>query len=177
MRVVQIDEWVGPPPSHPATCRHDLQAKLLAPLLIGRSRFRGFKSDCADPQLEARSMSQWLTKNGPIDICILGLGVNGHIAMNEPADQLIPHAHVSNLTPQSRKHAMLTTLKRKPNRGLTLGMAEILASRIILLLVNGPKKRSILKKTLRSKVDTHLPASFLHLHPNTFVFCDRASAL
>jgi putative deaminase/isomerase len=176
MRVVQIDEWVGPAPTHPATCRYDLQTKLLSPLHIDRSRFRGFKSDCAAPQLESNRMSQWLAKNGPIDICILGLGLNGHIAMNEPGDELIPHAHVSKLTPQSQTHAMLATLKRKPNRGLTLGMADILASRIILLLVNGPKKRSILKRTLASRVTTRLPASFLHLHPNVLVFCDRAAA-
>jgi galactosamine-6-phosphate isomerase len=173
MRVVQIDEWVGPPPAHPATCHYDLQTKLLSPLCIDRSRFRGFNSDCANPHLEARTMSQWLANNGPIDICILGLGLNGHIAMNEPGDELIPHAHVSKLTPESKKHAMLATLKRKPSHGLTLGMADILSSRIILLFVNGPKKRAILKRTLESRVTTHLPASFLHLHSNVFVFCDR----
>ena len=176
MRVVQIDEWVGPSPPHPATCRYDLQTKLLSPLTIDRSRFRGFKSDCADPHIETMKMSEWLAKNGPIDICILGLGLNGHIAMNEPSDRLIPHAHVSKLTAQSQKHAMLATLKRKPNRGLTLGMADIMASGTILLLVNGPKKRAILKRTLESQVTTRLPASFLHLHPNVVVFCDRAAA-
>jgi galactosamine-6-phosphate isomerase len=175
MRVVQIDEWVGPPPTHPSTCRYDLQTKLLAPLHIDSSRFHGFKSDAADPYREPKTMSQWLAKNGPIDICILGLGLNGHIAMNEPGDELVPHAHVSKLTPQSQKHSMLATLRPKPRYGLTLGMADILASRAILLLVNGPKKRSILRKTLESKITTHLPASFLHLHPDVTVLCDRAA--
>jgi galactosamine-6-phosphate isomerase len=175
MRVVQIDEWVGPHPTHPATCRYDLQTKLFTPLSIDRSRFRGYKSDASDPERECKTMSQWLAKNGPIDICILGLGLNGHIAMNEPSDALVPHVHVSKLTPQSQKHAMLATLKRKPNRGVTLGMAEILSSRIILLLVNGSKKKAILKRTLESKVTTRLPASFLHLHSNVIVFCDRAA--
>lgn len=175
MRVVQIDEWVGPPPAHPATCYYDLQTKLLSPLSIDPSRFHGYKSDASDPQRECKTMSQWLAQNGPIDICILGLGLNGHIAMNEPADAWVPHAHVSKLTPQSQKHAMLATLRRKPSHGLTLGMADILASRIILLLVNGSKKRAILKRTLESKITTHLPASVLHLHPNVTVFCDRAA--
>jgi len=176
MRVVQIDEWVGPPPSHPATCRYDLQTKLLAPLHIQGSLFRGYKSDAADPHLEARTMSQWLAKNGPIDICILGLGLNGHIAMNEPGDALVPHAHVSKLTLQSQKHSMLATLKRKPRLGLTLGMADILASWKILLLVSGSTKTAILKRTLQPKVTTHLPASFLHLHPDVTVLCDRAAS-
>lgn len=176
MRVVQIDEWVGPAPTHPATCRYDLQTKLLTPLGIDRSRFRGFKSNCADPHLETKAMSRWLTKNGPIDICILGLGLNGHIAMNEPDDELIPCAHVSKLTAQSQKHSMLAILKRKPNHGLTLGMADILSSRKILLLVSGPTKTAILKRTLQPRVTTNLPASFLHLHHDVTVFCDRAGA-
>jgi galactosamine-6-phosphate isomerase len=176
MRIVQIDEWVGPPPTHPATCRYDLQTKLLTPLRIDPSRFRGYKSDAADPHREPRSMSQWLAKNGPIDICILGLGLNGHIAMNEPGDELVPHAHVSKLTPQSQNHSMLASLKRKPRYGLTLGMADILTSRKILLLVSGPTKTAILKRTLQPQVTTHLPASFLHLHPDVTVLCDRAAA-
>ena len=176
MRVVQIDEWVGPAPTHPATCRYDLQTKLLAPLRIEPSRFRGYKSDAADPHREPGTMSQWLEKNGPIDICILGLGLNGHIAMNEPGDELVPHAHVSKLTLQSQKHSMLATLKRKPRFGLTLGMADILASRKILLLVSGPTKTAILKRTLKPQVTTQLPASFLHLHPDVTVLCDRAAA-
>jgi galactosamine-6-phosphate isomerase len=175
MRVVQIDEWVGPSPSHPATCRYDLRTKLLTPLGIEASRFRGFKSDAADSERETKSMSQWLSKNGPIDICILGLGLNGHIAMNEPGDELTPHAHVSKLTLQSQKHAMLATLKRKPRFGLSLGIADILSSRKILLLVSGPSKKAILKRTLEPIVTTRLPASFLHLHPNVTVFCDRAA--
>src|SRR5438270_7218997 len=77
MRVIQIDEWVGPAPTHPATCRSDLQSKLLTPLSIEPCRFRGYKSDAADPQRECKTISQWLAKNGPIDICILGLGLNG----------------------------------------------------------------------------------------------------
>jgi galactosamine-6-phosphate isomerase len=176
MRVVQIDEWVGPPPTHPATCRYDLKTKLLTPLRIQGSRFRGYKSDAADPHRESRTMSQWLAKNGPIDICILGLGLNGHIAMNEPGDALTPNAHVAKLTPQSQKHSMLASLKHKPRYGLTLGMADILASRKILLLVSGHAKKAILKRTLEPQVTTRRPASFLHLHPNVTVFCDRAAA-
>jgi len=175
MRVMQIDEWVGVTRSNSATCWMDLKTKLLAPLAIESGRFHGFKSDAADPQKESARMAQWLERNGPIDICILGLGLNGHIAMNDPADALLPHAHVSKLASSSRQHSMLAALKKKPRFGFTLGVADILSSRCILLLVNGGKKRAVLKRVLESPVTTRLPASFLHLHPNTKIFCDRAS--
>ena len=70
---------------------------------------------------------------------------------------------------------MLASLKRKPRHGLSLGMAEILSSRKILLLVSGSGKKAILKRTLEPIVTTHLPATFLHLHPDVTVFCDRAA--
>lgn len=65
----------------------------------------------------------------------------------------------------------------KPEYGLTLGMAEILQARQILLLVSGEHKREALKRLLRGEISTRFPASLLWLHPNAIVFCDRAAAV
>src|SRR5947199_376813 len=81
-----------------------------------------------------------LGAEGPIDLCVLGLGMNGHIAMNEPGASLQTAAHVARLTKATLAHPMLANTRSKPGFGLTLGMAEILASREILLLVNGANK-------------------------------------
>src|SRR5258708_10106799 len=108
-------------------------------------------------------MRDWLAKNGPIDICILGLGLNGHVAMNEPAPELAPHAHVAALARSSLHHPMLKVLKSKPRYGLTLGMRDILASRLVLLLVNGTHKQAALKRLLQPAVTTDYPASFIWL--------------
>ena len=176
MRVLQIDEWGGLPRGHAASCETDLRLKLLQPLHVKKERYTGFRTAAPHPEAECKRMRAWLAKNGPIDICILGLGVNGHVAMNEPAEALTPHAHVSTLTPSSLKHPMLKDLEQKPCYGLTLGMADILSSRIVLLLVNGSHKRAALKRVLEPKVSTQFPASFLWLHPKAFVFCDREAA-
>src|SRR5205823_1153862 len=101
---------------------------------------------------ECGRIARWLAANGPIDICILGLGRNGHIAMNEPAQAMTPHAHVAKLTCVSQKHSLLRRLKKKPRCGLTLGMADILRSRKILLLVSGRHKRAALKKLLSPRI-------------------------
>jgi len=176
MRVLQIDEWGGFPKGHPASCEVDLRDKLLKPLGIKRDRYVGFRTETRDPELEARRVGQWLAANGPIGICILGLGINGHVAMNEPADALIPRAHVARLARTSLKHPMLRNLKRKPRYGMTVGMADILSSRLILLLVNGKHKRAALKHLLKPTVTTQFPASLLWLHPRAFVLCDREAA-
>jgi galactosamine-6-phosphate isomerase len=176
LRVVQIDEWAGLPRSSPATCESDLQAKLLGLLEIGRNRFRAFRSDAAEPEQECDRMVRWVQVHGPIDLCILGLGTNGHVAMNEPGPALVPHAHVVRLAASSRRHALLRHLSKKPSHGMTLGMGEILCSRKILLLVSGEGKRSALEKLAKSNVTTRFPASLLWLHPDATVLCDRAAA-
>ena len=176
MRVLQIDEWGGLPKLHPASCEFDLQKKLLEPLAIRPDRYIGFRTETPKPEAEPIRVGDWLADHGPIDICILGLGINGHVAMNEPGKTLIPHAHVAKLARSSLQHAMLRELSRKPRYGLTVGMADILASRMILLLVNGKRKRGALKQLLKPAVTTQFPASLLWLHPRAIVLCDREAA-
>jgi len=175
MRVLQVDEWFGLPRSNPASCEIDLLSKLVVPLRIATNRFIGFRTDAPDPERDCARIAAWLDQNAPIDICILGLGLNGHVAMNEPGPKLYPHAHVARLTRSSLQHTMLSELPGKPTRGLTLGLADILASRAVLLLVNGRHKRAALERTLSCEISTQFPASFLWLHPNTTVLCDRAA--
>ena len=172
-RVVQIDEWGGLPLNHPATCRTDLKGKLLEPLKINGARFKALRSDAANPQRECEGVARWLRTHGPIDVCVLGLGINGHVAMNEPGTEVVPHAHVARLAPQSLKHGMLQKLARKPRYGLTLGMADILQSRSILLVVSGRAKQQPMKQLLTGRVSTRFPAGFLWLHPDVTILCDR----
>src|SRR5436190_4857593 len=173
LRVLQLDEWGELPAAHPASCRADLKSKLIDALAIAPSRFHGFRGDAPDAEAECQRMRGWLGSHGPIDFCLLGLGANGHVAMNEPGPDLVPRAHVAKLTASSRKHSMLAGIRRRPAYGLTLGLAEILASRKILLLVSGAAKAAILKRTLEPRVTTQLPASFLSLHPDVTLLCDR----
>jgi galactosamine-6-phosphate isomerase len=176
LRILQLDEWGGLPAVHPASCRADLNSKLIDPLAIAPSRFQAFRGDAPDAEAECQRMRRWLGRHGPIDVCVLGLGVNGHVAMNEPTPALVPHAHVAKLTASSRKHSMLAGIRSRPAYGLTLGLTEILASCKILLLVSGAAKTAILKRTLEPRVTTQLPASFLSLHPDYTLLCDRLAA-
>ena len=170
-----VDEWGGLPAGSPGTCQADLENKLLDPMKVKRSRRRLFRSSSPSLERECERMARWLGANGPIDVCILGLGLNGHVAMNEPNRVLTPHTHVATLARSSSHHPMLKSLSRKPRYGLTLGLHDILSSRKILLLVSGEAKRSILQKLLRSQITTFLPASFLWLHPDATVLCDQAA--
>jgi galactosamine-6-phosphate isomerase len=176
LRVIKLDEWGGLAMDDPGSCENQLRANLILPLRISADRYSGFKSNPADPGAECERIHGRQASEGPIDLCVLGLGLNGHVAMNEPAPALRPFAHVARLTESSLRHPMLASSRVTPTYGLTLGIAEILASREILLLVSGANKNRPLDRLLTREISTEFPASFLWLHPNWTLLCDRDAA-
>ena len=173
LRVIKLDEWHGMPMNDPGSCESYLRTWLLQPLNIGYDRYLSFRGDTKNYEAECRAMKAMLDQNGPIDLCILGLGMNGHIAFNEPAASLTAHPHLATLARSSQFHPMVADRAVKPEHGLTLGMADIFQSRMILLLVSGTAKRDIVQNLLSQRITTALPASLLWLHPNAICLMDR----
>ena len=173
LRVMKLDEWGGVPAYYPVTCEFFLKKKLLEPLGIPGDHYISFASDPEDPEEECRQIRSRLKKEGPIDLCILGLGRNGHLGLNEPGPGLEPYCHVASLSESSIQHSMIASLDRKPRYGLTLGMQEILSSRKIIMLVSGKEKKQVAKQFLEKKITTSLPASFLWLHPRVECLVDQ----
>ena len=175
LRVLKLDEWAGLPMSDPGSSEAYLQHRVIRPWGVGQRHFVGFASDSRRSQLECQRIQNWLARNGPIDLCVLGLGRNGHLGFNEPGSTLCPVAHRARLSEQTRGHPMVSHISVKPKYGLTLGMAEILQATRILLLVSGEDKRKPLQRLLRGEITTEFPASLLCLHPQTMILCDRAA--
>ncbi len=165
LRVIKLDEWGGLPENHPATCEHYLRTRLVDPLRIPPERYLSFRSAPPDPAAECARIRAALDDAGPIDLCILGLGANGHLGFNEPAAGLEPHCHVARLSETSLGHNMVQAVPDKPAYGLTLGMRDILLARRIVLLVWGENKAEPLRALLAGKITTGVPASLLWLHP------------
>jgi galactosamine-6-phosphate isomerase len=165
-RIVQLDEWLGLPAGSSGTCEHYLEEHLYTPLSIAESRRIAFQSDCQDPLKECLRVDKELDIAGPIDLCILGLGKNGHIGLNEPANELTMPCHVVDLSQKTLLHNMLNDVTTKPNQGITLGMDAIMKAKHILLLVAGEGKEEALDRLLSGKISSNYPASFLQLHQN-----------
>lgn len=175
LSILKLDEWGGISMEYSETCEQYLQKHLLKLLQIPKERYFGFNSNPKSPSEEIARIQQVLERENPIDICILGLGANGHIAFNEPDEYLKPHCHIAQLSPKSMQHTMTLQMNPKPTYGLTLGMADILQSKTILLLITGLHKKEITKAFLSKKITIQLPASFLWLHPNVYCFIDQAA--
>jgi galactosamine-6-phosphate isomerase len=97
------------------------------------------------------------------------------LGFNEPADFLLPHAHIAELSEASLGHAMLNQSEARPTYGLTLGMADLMESRQILLLVTGAAKQEPLQRLLSGQITTQFPASMLQMHSNVMLLCDSAA--
>ncbi|MDH5399281.1 MAG: 6-phosphogluconolactonase [Cyclobacteriaceae bacterium] len=171
LRMVKLDEWGGLKPSDPGSCEYQVQRQLAGPL--GINDYFGFNPKSIDAAAETQKAREYLNKKGPIDLCILGIGTNGHLGFNEPGEYISPFAHSVALTTESQGHDMVKHITNKPRYGITLGMADILASRKIILLANGIKKKHVMQKLKQEKITTRFPASFLWLHPDVTCFCDE----
>ncbi len=177
LRIIKLDEWGGIPMDDPGTCESYLQCHLVRPLKIGGDRYISFNSNPDNTVEECLRIQEKLNETGPIDICILGLGMNGHLALNEPDEFLEAYVHVAKLSESSLTHSMISNMKMKPSYGLTLGMADILQSAFVLLIISGKGKEKITSDFLNGNISTKLPASFLWLHPNTVCLIHKEAYL
>ncbi|HTB24317.1 MAG TPA: galactosamine-6-phosphate isomerase [Puia sp.] len=177
LRIIKLDEWGGIPMDDPGTCESYLQHHLVGPLKIGGDRYISFNSNPDSTVEECRRIQEKLNETGPIDICILGLGMNGHLALNEPGEFLEAHVHVAKLSESSLTHSMIGDMKMKPSYGLTLGMADILQSAFVILIISGSRKKKVTADFLNGNISTKLPASFLWLHHNAVCLIDKEAYL
>ncbi|MDE0201338.1 MAG: 6-phosphogluconolactonase [Rhodospirillaceae bacterium] len=175
-RYIQLDEWAGPGPDDPASCAAYLERTVRGPLAVPPERWIGIRGDAEDEAAECRRVAAALEATGPIDLCILGLGLNGHLALNEPAESFDPFCHVATLSERSRTHPMLVGAAAPVRHGLTLGLGDILRARRILLIVSGAAKREPLARLAARRVTPTLPASFLWLHGDAVCLCDSDAA-
>ena len=166
LRILKLDEWWRIDKNDPSTCEDFIQIKIIKPLNIPAENYISFNSDAPDADVECNRIAEIIQVEGPIDLSILGIGKNGHLGLNEPDAYFIPFPHVVELDEKTKTHSMLTKTNVTINYGMTLGMADIIASRKIILLVTGSDKNKSFKVFLKAQVRSDLPASILWLHPN-----------
>ncbi len=106
IKVLALDEWLGLEQNHPSTCHYYLNQNVFTPWGISKDNQFTFNAQTQAPEAECLRLRSVLETYGPIKLCILGLGRNGHLGLNEPGETLQAHAHVAQLEPLSqRPHA------------------------------------------------------------------------
>ena len=122
-------------------------------------------------------MENFISKNGGIDIAIVGIGMNGHVGMNEPGTQQQLRSHVTEIHSETQKIGQkYFKEKQHLTQGITLGLANILEARNIILLASGHHKAEIIKQVLEGEITDKFPVSILRNHAALHIFLDKEAA-
>ncbi|WP_225769605.1 glucosamine-6-phosphate deaminase [Inquilinus sp. Marseille-Q2685] len=178
VEIFALDEYVGLAPGHPGSFRSYLEQRLADPLRIAPERLHVPDGASIDPAEEACRYEARIQAAGGIDLQLLGLGRNGHIAFNEPGSPLDSRTRVVRLARSTREDGRATLPQRMepPRAGITMGIGTILEARRLLLLATGPAKEPAARATRFGPVSADCPASVLRLHPDATLVLDRAAA-
>lgn len=176
-RFVSLDEWLGMDGSDEGSCRHFVDEYFFHPLGIPQQNIHFFDGKAEDPEFECRKMTAWLNEKGPIDIAVVGLGLNGHIGLNEPGTSFDSDCHTSELEEGTKTSAQkYFSSETELKGGITLGFNQLFEAQKIILMVSGIKKAAILAKALEGSVNTGVPASIMQQIDRTYVLVDREAA-
>lgn len=172
--VFQLDEYLGVSPEDERSFAAYLRRELRG---VDMAALHGLDGAAADPAVEC-SRHQLLIDEAPIDLAVLGLGHDGHVAFDEPGSSLEAGARVVALHPQTRADAAAEFggLEHVPERALTVGLRTLLAARELLILVTGAGKAEALQSMLTAPQGSGFPASLLRTHPRLTLICDAPAA-
>lgn len=174
---VGLDEWVGISGTDDGSCENFLQSNIYGRINIDRRNIRLFNGKAPDLKRECREMDEYINMNGGIDYMFLGLGMNGHLALNEPGVDPQATSHVMPLDSVTQDVAV-KYFREMPgiSRGITLGIRNILDSKCIHVLITGKKKSGIVKRLFSSQPTNVLPATLLFGHGNAEFIMDKQAA-
>lgn len=175
MTSVNLDEYVGLSPENPQSYHYFMNKHLFQYKPFKRSYLPD--GQAKDIQAECGRYNQILAEN-PVDLQVLGIGQNGHIAFNEPGTPFDSVTHEVALTESTIKAnaRFFDSIDEVPKSAICMGIANIMAAKEIILLAKGESKAKAIKAMVEGPVTTDVPASVLQKHPNVTVVADQAAA-
>lgn len=170
-----LDEYYPlPDPEHPKSFRHYLHEHFFNRLTGPVPRYRFINGCAEDPEQECKSVEEAVQRAGGLDIAVLGLGSNGHIAFNEPGTPHDSRTHLSTLHPDT----LLANFAPPPlfTQSITMGIGTLLDAREIFCVALGKKKAQAVKAAEKDPISSSCPASALQRHSNVTWFLDQDAA-
>ncbi len=171
VRSVNLDEYVGLDGTHEQSYRYFMDTHLFNRVNIDKKNTYVPNGLVDDPAAHGAWYDENIVALGGIDLQLLGIGLDGHIGFNEPADHFVAATHQETLDPSTiEANARFFASKEEvPTSAITMGMKSIMQARSIVLIASGKKKEEILLRAFEGDVTPAVPASILQLHPNVTV--------
>jgi len=171
---VGLDEWVGMDKNDAGSCTNFLYKTFFTPAKIKSSQIMVFDAKAANLDASCIAMDNFIKAHGPLAIMLVGIGINGHIGLNEPGVDFNSYSHYSALAPVTievgQKYFRQQT---KLTKGITLGLKHLQEAITPMLLASGSKKAEIIALALQGEVTNQVPASIFQTLPSGYVMLDE----
>ena len=176
--IFALDEYGDLPPDDEGRCANMLNRYLLKQIDLPPTNFHKIDSTASDLKTVCAEYDRMLDQR-PFDLTLLGIGLNGHLGMNEPGTSLTSTTRRVDLHPTTvSSSAKYLTHGNLPTWGIGVGLKHLLGSKEVWLIANGSKKAEIIRTAVKGEVTPKVPASLLRNHPNCFFIVDaEAGAL
>ena len=173
-----LDEYVGLPPRHAQSYHHFMWTHLFDHLNVNPSRVYIPNGMADDVEVQCQWYEEQIERAGGIDIQILGIGANGHLAFNEPGSSLGSRTRIKTLTEKTvRDNArFFDDPDEVPRFALTMGIGTIMDAHRLLLLAGGTAKAEAVRAMLEGPVTAMVPATIVQLHRHAHILVDEAAA-
>lgn len=175
MTSINLDEYVGLSGDNPNSYHFYMNEELFN----DKQFLRSYIPDGSNPNAkeEIAAYNKILEEN-PIDVQVLGIGINGHIGFNEPGTSFDEETHKVALTESTIEvnKRFFTTDEEVPRYAYTMGTKSIMAAKKIILIAYGEAKADAIYKTVEGPITEEVPASILQNHPDAIIIVDEAAA-
>jgi glucosamine-6-phosphate deaminase len=173
-----LDEYVGLPPEHDQSFHYFMWENLFTHINVDR-RFVHIPMGMAD---DIEAFCEWyeeqIVKAGGIDLQILGIGANGHLAFNEPGSSLGSRTRIKTLAGSTREAnaRFFKDPRQVPQYAITMGVGTIMDAKALLLLASGEGKADAIRATCEGPITARWPATIVQMHRQATVIVDKAAA-
>lgn len=173
-----LDEYIGLAGTNPNSYRHYMNEQLFNHIDVQQQKTHVPTGDAEDLKGECAQYERLIQEHGGIDLQLLGIGNNGHIGFNEPGTSFDSRTHIIDLkksTVEANARYFDGNMDLVPKQAITMGIASIMESKEILLLVSGENKKEALNQLLNGEISENFPASVLKNHPYVTIIADEAA--
>jgi glucosamine-6-phosphate isomerase len=172
--IFALDDYGGLALDDPGRCKNMLQRFLVDHIDLPKERFLWIDTDASDLNRVCREYDALIERGGGFDLTLLGIGLNGHLGLNEPGSALDAATRRVEMHESTVKaSAGYLTHSNLPTWGIGIGLKHLLGSKEVWLLANGAKKAAIIQRTVKGAISNEVPASLLRKHSNASLFVDQ----
>ena len=172
-----LDEYCDLPKEHKNSYYSFMFENLFSKTDINPENVNFLDGNTSDPEAESARYASAIAAKGGIDVQLLGIGRNGHIAFNEPADEFTGESFKIALTQSTiDANSIYFDDIPMPRYAMTMGIGSIMKAKKIVLIATGTSKAEAVKGMIEGPVTPQLPASILQQHEDAVIFLDEAAA-